>query len=271
MQLDEEIPPRFQRARNDIWLAIRHPQIWLMLAIRNVRYSYGRTILGPWWSAIDQILFTFGFATLSTWLFGGEFETSLSYVGLGILSFGLLSQLITAGSQSLVTNSSLKHVQAPTAHQIFKTQFEVLLTFAHRLAAMLILLLILGKLSLYGLVVSTFSIALIAVWGVGTALFLAPLCTRFRDIQPMISLAIRLAFFASPVFWRADRGANSDALTQLSFWNPLAALMDIVRLPLLAETVSTTNIIYSLTTATCAVVLGMFCYSWSFDRIQYWS
>jgi len=260
----------YQRALADVSSAVRRPRIWVLLGLRSVRYSYKRTVLGPWWDAIDQIVFTVGFGYMSAWLFGGDIQSRLTYVGLGLLSFSLVSQLISTGAQSFVSSTSLRYAQVPIAARVFKQQLQTLIVFLHRLAPMIVLLIVLGQFPGLRLFESLAGLALVIVWGVSLSFVLGPICARFRDIQPMINLVLRLALFASPVFWRPDSGANSAALQRLSDVNPIAVLMELIRSPLLGEDPRLRSVLVATTMIAVLVVLGFVTFARSYARIQSW-
>jgi len=68
-----------------------------------------------------------------------------------------------------------------------------------------------------------------AVW---IGLLLGVLCARFRDIPPIITSLVQLAFFLTPVLWHKEMLGGIQWAADL---NPLYHLIELVRAPLLGQ------------------------------------
>jgi len=71
------------------------------------------------------------------------------------------------------------------------------------------------------------------LWGIdalGLVLLLGTFCARFRDILPIVSSVMQIAFFVTPVIWKPEQLGTDHALLSL---NPFFDLLEIVRAPLL--------------------------------------
>jgi lipopolysaccharide transport system permease protein len=70
---------------------------------------------------------------------------------------------------------------------------------------------------------------LLTINAVAGAFLLGTLCARFRDIPPIVTNIMQLAFFLSPILWKPELlGPNQ-------FWlilNPFYVIMEVVRGPL---------------------------------------
>lgn len=255
---------------HDITSAICHPRLWATLSFRSVKNSYRRTYLGPWWHSVDQLLFTLGFGLVNSWLFGSSLANSLTYVGLGILGFSYISQTLLSGSQCLVTSTQLRYAQVPLASRMFKSQLESLIVFSHRILSMLVILAFTGGIAQIKILESIFGLALLMCWGLAVSLALGPIGARFRDVQPMVNLLLRLALFATPIFWSPDDGANNQALMKLANWNPFALLLELIRSPLLGQRVPALHIAAIVVLVIATAISGLIIFSFSYRRIQYW-
>ena len=108
-----------------------------------------------------------------------------------------------------------------------------LITFAHNLVivplAFLIFLVPVSSTAL--LAIPGLMIVLVALFVI--TLNLGILSTRFRDLPQIITNALQLIFFVTPIMWRADQ--LSGARLGLVTWSPMAALLRIVSEPLLGR------------------------------------
>lgn len=62
------------------------------------------------------------------------------------------------------------------------------------------------------------------------SIILGIICARFRDVAQIVASVLQLLMFMTPVFWFPD---NLPARAKFVLMNPLAQMMDVIRLPLL--------------------------------------
>ncbi len=257
-------------ALNDYRKAWSERRIWLMLSIRSFSHSYRRTVLGPWWYSVDQLLYTFGFAAMSSFLFGGKFSESFAYVGVGIAVFSTMSQSVLLGLQSFVGQASLRNSGLSLSGRLVKDTVCLSITFGFRLWP-ICLVIPFTAFTLNEKILLLVPISFIAASSsIFSGLILAILCSRFRDLSPVINLILKLAFFATPVFWHPDLGVRSDVLSNLASANVFAQYLELIRSPILGLVPSLYTIVY------CLIFLAaVFCVATSLlglliKKIPYW-
>lgn len=81
-------------------------------------------------------------------------------------------------------------------------------------------------------------LAILCLNGIAFALVIGAVSARFRDIPPIIANFIQVAFFVTPIFWPIETLGSAQIYAAL---NPLFALVDIVRAPLLGQDVKWTS------------------------------
>jgi ABC-type polysaccharide/polyol phosphate export permease len=110
-------------------------------------------------------------------------------------------------------------------------------------------------------------LALIALNGAACGMILGVLSARFRDIPPIVSNAVQLIFFITPVLWRPE---NLKSRVWVVDWNPLYYLLEIVRRPLVGESppLSFWAIAIGFTIASLAVGFSLF--ARFRGRVAYW-
>ncbi|WP_343038727.1 ABC transporter permease [Skermanella pratensis] len=99
-------------------------------------------------------------------------------------------------------------------------------------------------------------------------LIVGPLCTRFRDLPPVVQNALQIFFFLSPIIYKPELLAERFGF--FLDWNPFHHLIEVVRAPLLGQLPETLSY-YVL--AGMLLVGGTV--SWMFfrrfrSRIAYW-
>ena len=98
-------------------------------------------------------------------------------------------------------------------------------------------------------------------------LVLGALGARFRDIPPIVASILQLAFFVTPVIWRAEQ------LGPHAFWllaNPLHAMIDVLRAPLLGHAAASASWIVALGTSALILTVGAFVFAHARARLAFW-
>ena len=73
-------------------------------------------------------------------------------------------------------------------------------------------------------------LALLALNGVWITLLLGMACLRFRDIQQVVTSALQIGLFVTPILWPAEQLAGSGRLAFVHL-NPLYHCIELVRAP----------------------------------------
>jgi len=218
---------------------------------------------------VDQLLYTLGFATLSSWLFGGKFEDRLAYVGIGIAVFAAITQSMLAGLESLVGQTSLRNSGMSFSGGFGKEMLVVLVTFGFRVLPLALII----PFTSYSINLSTswffLSIVLGGLSATALGMILAISYSRFRDLNPAINLISRLAFFASPVFWHVDSGSQPERLNLLTRLNPFAQYLDVLRSPLLGSAPSTYGLIFVFASTVLLCAISAILLNGCYRRIPY--
>jgi len=220
-----------------LWLAVRtlrNLHKGLAWAWLDIVCQYRRSKIGPLWETINVLVMTLGMTVVSSAVIGGAVSTLIGYVGLGIITWMVISTVITDGCSTFVRNrefilGSNISVDFYVARSIFRT----FITFCHHF-----LLYFVGL--AFG-IVQLHWVSLLAIPGI-FLLFLngywvitlfAFLCARFRDVELIVRNLLQLAFFVTPVFWDY-RAVPRDRLFIVDY-NTLFYFLEIVRGPLLGE------------------------------------
>jgi ABC-2 type transport system permease protein len=199
-----------------------------------------------------------GLGILYSMLFQMKIETFLPYVTAGFIVWGLIVGCVTEGTDTFITNEGLiKHLPAPITVYVLRTVWRQLLMFAHNLIIYVIVLVIffdtlsspyymsveavghhhpgIGASVLLGIP----GLALLALNGVWVAMLFGIISTRYRDIPQVINSLIQLVFYMTPIVWSPDiLGRVGRDIGQIAVQlNPLYHYVQIVRGPMLGQTV----------------------------------
>jgi ABC-type polysaccharide/polyol phosphate export permease len=96
---------------------------------------------------------------------------------------------------------------------------------------------------------------------------LAPVCLRWRDAYHAMQTIMRLLFFVTPIIWMPGQ---TPALEKIAAYNPATHFIEIVRQPLVYDTVPWTSWTVVLATTIGGLALGAVAYATTRNRIAFW-
>jgi ABC-2 type transport system permease protein/lipopolysaccharide transport system permease protein len=213
---------------------VRNLRTCLQWAWLDIVCHYRRSRIGPLWETINILVMVLGLTVVSSAVIGGDVTDLISYIGLGIIIWTAISTLITEGTTMFVRNAGLiTSSNVSIDCYIGRSVLRTLIVFCHHIVLYFLgLALLLVPLSWTSLLALP-GIALLFINGYWVGVVLAFLCARFRDLEQIIRNLLQLAFFMTPVFWKADLVASSKRA--IVDYNVLFYFIEIIRAPLLGQ------------------------------------
>lgn len=225
-----KVVPQWRMAVSDLVDGLKAHRVWMMLARMDIKQRYRRSVLGPFWITITMIVWIMAIGPLYSHLLGIGSAEFIPYLAMGIITWGLISGLILDGAAAFVDAENLvRSVKLPYTVHILRLLQRNLIIFAHNLLAFVPFMLFLGITPQWSWLAALPGVALILLAGLPIAFLLGTLSARYRDLQQMIASIVQLAFFMTPIFWKAellkDRAYFAD-------YNPFQLLLEVVRRPI---------------------------------------
>lgn len=216
---------RFGAAVAEVW---RSRELVRTLAEREIRARYKQALLGFSWAVITplvlMVVFTLFVRRVADIDTGGVPYPLFTY--LGLLPWTFFSSSLSAGGQSLVTNSSLLNkIYCP--REVFPLASIIVAAIDTTISTA-----ILGVL----FVVLTFAPKITSYWvpvlllvqlafTIGVTLIVSGVLVYLRDLRQALPLLLQFGLFATPVAWGIDVVPESWRLAY-SIVNPLAPVID---------------------------------------------
>ena len=249
----------------DLQAGLSRWRLWLTLGYFDFITAFRRTLLGPIW----QI------ATVTAWIgglwliFGSERgASSLLYIGLGVINWGLIQSIITSMSNVFRVNASLiMNVPNPISLYVFRKIAEQTLRWLVQLsiAPVLMIAFAVPLTPVILLIIPNLVIVLIIL--TGASFGLAALGTRLPALRFALDAVMRLMFFMTPIFWTPG---DNPLRTLIAQWNPFSYLLELLRNPLMGELPSSEAYLLSLAMAVGALGLGIAIFSYCRNRMLSW-
>jgi ABC-type polysaccharide/polyol phosphate export permease len=262
--------PQYDRAFNDISLGLLRWRMWSRLGWGEVRRRYRRTAVGPFWTTFSLGIFIFALSMVWSGLWKMDVREFLPFLCAGMITWYLLSAIITEGcvifvmSESLIKQMSVSYTLIACA-----MVWRNIIVFGHNFLVYVVVAVLCGvSVNAYTFLVIP-GLALVAINGAWVGMLFGTICTRFRDLQQLVTSLLQIAMFATPIFWRPEQLESrlSPIFIEL---NPLYRFIDVVRAPLMGQLPQTS----SWTFVIAATIIG-----WTFTlavfsrfrrRIPYW-
>lgn len=213
---------------------LHYRHFWVHLALSDLRARFRRSYLGILWITIQPLMLTVIMSMVFVFVFHQTFEDYSVYLFSGLVIWNFVTGSFMIGSTSLITAEGyVRQVRLPIAIYPLKAVLYCCIVFGLEFSGF----------ALYALVVkpTIFSwtwIYLLPFFGL-LVLFCAPLTIissivniKFRDFQQLITLVLQMLLYVSPVMI-VRSVFDHPGLREWIFINPIASLMDALRLPLL--------------------------------------
>lgn len=222
--------PQWRMAVDDLIDGLKCHRVWAMLARMDIKQRYRRSVLGPFWITITMIIWILAIGPLYSQLLGIGSNEFIPYLAMGIITWGLISGVLLDGAGAFVGAENLvRSVKLPYTVHVLRVLQRNLIIFAHNLLAFVPFMLYLGIKPQWTWLAALPGVALILLAGLPMAFLLGTLSARFRDLQQIIASIVQLAFFMTPIFWRADLLKDR---VYLADYNPFQMLLEAVRRPI---------------------------------------
>ena len=238
MQATEEplrVPrPAFTRlAVNDLVTGLLRWNLWASLGWADVKARYRRSVIGPFWITLTLGIQVLGLGVVYSTLFHQTMHDYLPYVGVGFIVWGLISTMLNEGCMSFIeAAATIKQIPFPLSTFAYREVFRNVIVLAHNAIIYFIIVAAFGIRPGWEVLLALPGILLVAMMGVGFALFFGVLSARYRDIPQLVASFTQLIFFVTPLLWRREALQSRAWVAGL---NPFTYMLDVVREPLLGN------------------------------------
>lgn len=229
-------PGRLAQALGDIAGGTARWWIWSSMAWEDIRLRYRGSILGPFWLTLSMAVMIATLGLVYSTIFKARIHTYLPFLTLGLLLWTFISAILTEGCNCFIgAEGIIRQVRMPFTIHVLRILYRNLIVLGHNAVVYLVVALLfavpVGARALLALP----GLALQIANGMWVCLLLGMLSARFRDIVPIVASLIQIVFFTTPILWLPN-SLNGHYQWIVDF-NPIYAMVEIVRAPLLGEPV----------------------------------
>jgi ABC-type polysaccharide/polyol phosphate export permease len=257
-------------ALTDITAAARRLPLIGMLGWQDVRQRYRRSALGPLWLTISMgvMIGTIGI------VFGSIFKTPLKqflpFLSIGIIFWGFISTVLTESCSGFIAAEGIiKQLPIPLFVHILRMMWRNILILGHNLVIFPLVLVAVQAPLHWSMFLALPGFAILLLNLTWLSLLLAVVCARFRDLAQIVSSALQVVFYLTPIVWIPKTLPSASAIYLLNL-NPIYHLIEIVRSPLLGELPTAINWSYACGMAVVGWAFTLMVYGRYKRRIAYW-
>jgi ABC-2 type transport system permease protein/lipopolysaccharide transport system permease protein len=261
-------PSNAGRAWADLRDGVSKSWFWSALAMQDIKLRYRGSIIGPFWMTLSTVIMIAAMGFIYTRLFHQDVSVYLPFLTLGIIMWNFISMSINEGCQTFSGAVGLiQQVPLPFSIHAYRTVYRNLIVTAHSLVIVPPVILIFHVHVNLRILEVIPAIVILSINGVWFCILFGMLCARFRDVPMIVQSFIGVLFFVTPIFWPPEQLGPWQKTFEL---NPLFALIDIVRSPVLgkAPAVGSWPVVVVLAAFGCTVTFALF--SRFRSRIAYW-
>lgn len=269
-------PPGQKRMSEDLALVWRDLlrgfgdwRTWLLLGWNDIRQRYQRSRVGQFWITVSMLVNIAALGVVYSYLFRMSIREYLPSLAIGIIVWALISAMVTDAC-TVFTSAESYLRQVPMAKSIFVHRMLVrnLITFAHNIVIAPLLYLAFGIGPGWRVFLVPIGVALVTVNGFWLGLLVGSLCARFRDLPQIVNSFMQIAFFVTPVMWKPHQLPPN--LSWVVDLNPFAALLTVIREPLLGGVPDKTAYLISFGVTVVGFVITIPFFARFRGRVIYW-
>jgi lipopolysaccharide transport system permease protein len=252
----------------DWWAGTRHVSLWGTLAWYDTVLRYRRSMLGPLWITLSMGILLLGMGPLYAVLFGVPLARFYPHLALGVIFWHFFVGAITDGCWVFINAAPyLKQAEFSLATFAWRSLARQVIQLAHHIVLFVPVAIWagVGWSPRQLLVVPGLLIVLVNLHAL--AIVLGILTARYRDIAPIVTASLQFLMFLTPVFWLPE---SLHGRARFVLANPLAQLLDIVRLPLLGSLPAAGTWWFLAVWTTLVVVAAGALYTALRRRVVYW-
>lgn len=207
---------------------------FISLARHDIRKRYRRSIFGASWALLQPVLMALVMCAVFSQAFQLEFFEHFGHVLTGLCFWNFLGYVTTWGCQSIRYGEHyIRQHRAPMA--IYPLRFALVAVF-HLLVALVPITAVAwlsnGAPNLAAVAYLPITVLVLLVFGWSTATIFGVSNVFFPDSQHICEVGMHVLFYATPIIWHVKM-LQGRPLGWLIDYNPLAALVEIVRNPIL--------------------------------------
>jgi lipopolysaccharide transport system permease protein len=208
--------------------------VWIALATEDIGDQHRRTTLGPLWLLVNYFAFAATFIFVFAPVPSAQFAI---YVATGLLVWNYMNDSISQAVTLFEREQSfIKGTNLPLSVYVMRVTLQNIIRGAYAVFGCGVILVLAQVEVTPAWLWSGLGLLIILVCSPAVVALFGFLGVFFPDSQFVVTNLMRVAMFATPLFWTHE--GEGGVRGALYYWNPFTYFLDMVRQPIVDGTVS---------------------------------
>lgn len=210
--------------------SLRYARNALYLSWVDVKTRYRKSVLGPLWLTLGNVVAIVGFGAVWAQLLNLPRSVFVPSLTVGLVIWQYVAGVMASATSAYTLNAQvMRNTRIPVWFFALRTHGYHFINFAHNLVLVAVVLLFYGARPTVGLWWAVPGLLLLIMACAVLSLLLAALGARYRDVRYAVEVSLPLLFFVSPVLFRPE-----NVVGDYIWLNPVSYLIEVLRVPLLS-------------------------------------
>lgn len=246
------------------------PSTPFFLAWQDVKQSYRRSALGPFWLTLGMGVQIAAIGLVFGLIFGSPLEVFFPFLAVSLILWGFIGSAILDGSMAFITGEHiLRQLPLPQYSHVLRSLWKNVIMLAHNIVILPFVFLVFLKAPNWNLLLLIPGFVLTTAFLFAATFILAVVTTRFRDMQQILSSVMTVMFYVTPVIWQPTLIPGGIAHLLLGL-NPLYHFLQIIRNPILGQAPTLENWGLAIIMTLTAGFIAYFVARKFKNRLAYW-
>ncbi|GGD09605.1 ABC transporter permease [Aquisalinus flavus] len=256
----------------DIIQGFKEFYLWSNLAIEDLRSSYHRTYFGYLWFILIYLIQIGIFILIFAPVRGIDTHTTNypAYLSFGFLIWMFITSGITTGARVFINARGwILSANVPYSLFLFRNCLRDAIPLLINLVVILTLAFFIWDMQPLSVLISLATLPVFFINFFWVGLLLGTICVRFRDIEQLVSVAMRVIFFLTPIIWTYDPD-GAGFRNQIAIYNPLTHFIELFRRPMLGEWPTELSLLVVAVVTVVGSITGFLVFALNRRRIPFW-
>ncbi|MBV9955568.1 MAG: ABC transporter permease [Pseudolabrys sp.] len=243
--------------------------VWLLLALNDIRQRYRRSRLGQFWLTLSMAVNVAAVGFVWSYLFKLPIATYMPFIATGMIMWALISTTFNEVSVAFIeARGYLSNSRIAKSTILFRVILRNLIIWLHNVIILAVVMIIFPPPQYWTVILLIPALLLFAINALWIGYVTATMSARFRDIPPILAALVQVAFFITPVMWRADQ--LPPHLWFITLLNPFSNFVSILREPLLGQVPDPMNYVMVILITLIGYAIAVPFFALYRPRIAYW-
>jgi ABC-type polysaccharide/polyol phosphate export permease len=252
----------------DLYAGLANWQLWSMLGWNDIHQRYRRSALGPFWITISMAIFIVLLGFIYSKLFHQDIAIYLPYVAMGLITWGFISGTTVEACSAFIENAGIiKQIRLPYSIYVMRMIWRSFIVFLHTVILIVPIAIFFRMDVGWSALLALPGMLLVVLNQIWLSIVIGVVATRFRDTVQLVTTAIQILMFITPIMWPVSAIADAHFVAEI---NPFFHMIQLVRAPLLGEVAEPLSWIVVLGMCIVGYGVAAFALRRASPRLVYW-